>query len=134
MGLLLLRTDPFLFNGATITFSENTRKNRTGPSSTGAAAAGVGGGSGSGTNIQPSAALAFAPRNARKPGKTLGKGRAPIKDAAPIAPSSGQDDFRAFLEGKNKQREAKLAAKRTAPADEGAGEEANGDAKRTKTE
>lgn len=130
----MLRTEPFIFNGATITFSENTRKNRSGLSAPGGTAAGVTGASSTTDSIQPSAALAFAPRNARKPGKTLGKGRVPIKDAAPVAPASGQDDFRAFLESKNKQREAKLAAKRTAPVEEGEGEESNGDAKRTKTE
>lgn len=145
IGLLLLRTEPFIFNGSTITFSENTRKHRNPPpgpqSGAGGSSSFAAADPSSGdTTIKPTAALAFAPRNARKPGKTLGKGRAPPKDAQPVKSASGQNDFRAFMDSKNKQREEKLAAKRTAPTD-GVGEdgdggkgEGEGSAKRAKVE
>jgi hypothetical protein len=62
-------------------------------------------------------ALAFAPRAARRPGNTLGKGKHGTSKAAPTplpVPASGnaQDAFRAVVDAKNKQREGNLESTR----------------------
>lgn len=94
-GKLLLRTEPFVFNGATITFTEQGARKPPTDSAT---------------------PLGFTPRNARKPG--IGKGRqAPAVDktlqpvfVAAGSANMGQNDFRAMVEAKNKKREANLVA------------------------
>lgn len=66
----------------------------------------------------PTSALSFAPRIAKRPGRTLGKGRHAASSTTPAIPadSSGsnapQDAFRALVESKNKQREGNLEASR----------------------
>ncbi len=100
MGKLLLHPEPFIFEGATITITEQPRrpfKQQAKPAQ--------------------ESALTFAPRT-RKPGKALGKGRGGA-DKPTFVPASGQDDFRALVDTKNKQREGNLAVKRGAGADDG---------------
>jgi hypothetical protein len=96
----LLRSEPFIFNDTTISFTEQSKTD----------------------------APAFAPR-VRK-GKALGKGRqAPAdKVLAPLAGGDkGQDDFRAIVMAKNTQRQGNLEAnlgKRAAEADDREGKKA----------
>jgi len=131
-GILLLRTEPFIFDGATITFTEQARKAPPPPKKPA-------------QQDPPASALSFAPRNARRPGKAIGKGRQapPDKTIAAVArptsdSSRDQGDFRAMVAAKNKQREAKLALangsqvgdKRPAAADE----DGDHDAKKPKTD
>lgn len=123
-GKLLLRVEPFIFQGATITFSEATR--RAPPPPTHPAENG-----GEESSSRPGA-LAFAPRASRRGGKALGKGRqAPAQDkslppsfvpaasAAAGSAASGEsktpDDFRQLIMAKNQQRQDNLAKKRSAP-------------------
>ena len=75
-------------------------------------------GSSNPSTVTPTSALSFAPRIAKRPGKTLGKGRHTASSTTPAIPanSSGtnapQDAFRALVESKNKQREGNLEASR----------------------
>lgn len=125
---MLLRTEPFVFEGSTIVFTELGRR----PQSTKQNDAK----SDTVTSVEhgnpalTSDSLAFAPRTARKMTKAISKGRqAPKVDKAlPVSLTAvpvegrGQDDFRAVVDLKNKQREGKLVErqahgeKRTATA------------------
>lgn len=62
-------------------------------------------------------ALSFAPRAARRSGKTLGRGNHGTTKAAPTplpttASGNAQDAFRAVVDAKNKQREGNLETTR----------------------
>ncbi len=138
---MLLRTEPFVFNGTTILITEqnDTRRSQlqvqptaststlnattVQPPTNGATALST---STSDTApAPPTSSLAFAPRARKR--KAIGKGRtAPldktIQTTLPVfVPSSsssqgdqvekGQDDFRALVNAKNKQREGRLIAK-----------------------
>ena len=95
-GFLQLRSEPFIFEGTTITFTEQARRGA--------------------PPLADGQALSLVPRINRKAG--IGKGRqAPAIDKAlPAAMhakpdgSRSQDDFRALMDAKNKQRGEKLAA------------------------
>ena len=102
--MLLLRAEPFVFEGATITFSEQRRRPPPEPAE------------GTTERILSGSSLNLAPRIVRKPG--IGKGRqAPAVDKSlsrHLAVSNqdllglrDQNDFRAIVEAKNKQRELK---------------------------
>ncbi|WOO76790.1 putative RNA-binding protein [Vanrija pseudolonga] len=127
-GLLLMRTEPFEFNGATLRIGDQSERAK--PSAPGGEAAAP-------AASAPQSSLAFAPR-ARKPAKSLGKAYQPPKKAAATAASvpttggQGQDSFRQFMTATNEKRktnlDAKIAEKR-GPEDEPEGE---GEAKRAK--
>ncbi|KAL1413103.1 Splicing factor [Vanrija albida] len=127
-GLLLIRSEPFVFNGATIRIGDQSERAKPNASKAEASAPAASG---------PQSSLAFAPR-ARKPAKSLGKAYQPPKKAAataasvPTTGSQSQDSFRQFMTATNEKRktnlDAKIAEKR-APEDEPEGE---GEAKRAK--
>lgn len=110
-GLLLMRTEPFIFNGATIRIGERAPRNRpVAPAAAAAQAAPL-----------PTSSLAFAPR-ARKPAKALpsayhvpkaAAATAAIAAEAPIPQSgaTGQDAFRAFMTATNEKRRDNLDEK-----------------------
>ena len=102
VGKLLLRTDPFVFNGVTLTIIQQSRRTERVDDK---------------ARDVPSTSLNFAPRAARK-GKSLGKAPAIPKSASP-KPQGGyenQDSFRTFVQSKNAQRGDKR------PAEDGEGE------------
>lgn len=126
-GLLLMRTEPFIFNGATIRIvdqnaavehkSKEQHKRPAGAASGSGTAVAAEGSSRHGPPLIPQSSLAFAPR-ARKAAKPLGKAyvtpkAAKASAAAAPAPAagSGQDAFRAFMTATNEQRKDKLEAK-----------------------
>lgn len=88
----------------------------------------------------PTSVLAFAPRTAKRPGKTLGKGRHILANAtAGLVGSSSaeapQDAFRALVKSKNKQREGNLETSRAKRPHEEPGPalDNQGDVKKPKT-
>lgn len=96
-----------MVEGVTITITEHARRQPTGPPVEQKKAQSV-----------PENALSFAPRAAKRPGSTLGKGRHGTTNAvAPPLPSSAsgnaQDAFRAVVDAKNKQRERNLESTRS---------------------
>nr|XP_031864419.1 uncharacterized protein CI109_000333 [Kwoniella shandongensis]KAA5531491.1 hypothetical protein CI109_000333 [Kwoniella shandongensis] len=99
-GKLLLRTEPFLFEGQEITIAEQARRPPPPPPTPAAGAA-------------PESSTMFAPRAARK-GKVIAKPRptAAVAASKPNQTQAGQDDFRALVAAKNKQREDNLAGAR----------------------
>ncbi|OCF40172.1 hypothetical protein I317_05996 [Kwoniella heveanensis CBS 569] len=118
-GKLILRTEPFIFDGREIEITEQSGRPShpaSAPAATQATATATA------TSSAPAAitATSFAPRATRK-GKVLAKPRpTAVIAAVSIANSSGngavaqaqargQDDFRALVASKNKQREEKLA-------------------------
>ncbi|ORX37192.1 hypothetical protein BD324DRAFT_681110 [Kockovaella imperatae] len=116
VGTLLLRTEPFIFEGAHITFTQQSRraghavqKERT-------------------SQTNGPAALNFAPRAARK-AKVLGKAPAVSRKTAlgpgVENPKGGQDSFRDFVQTTNAHRAEKRAAEQA---------EGDGPSKRSKTE
>jgi hypothetical protein len=135
VGKLLLRPEPFIFNGAQITITDHGRRPPP-PASESTPAT---------TTAAPQTALSFAPRAARKP-KAIGKGRhAPAVDKAlpPMFVASSaqdgadksQDDFRAMVAAKNKQREAKLTENREQAGEKrNAQDQENHEVKRQRTE
>lgn len=102
-GALLMRPEPFLFNGATVRIQDHP-ESKAAPSKPAAAMAA----STSQPQAAPASALSFAPRP-RKANKAMGGAyrppRAATATAAP-APSggSGQDAFRAFMNMTNESR------------------------------
>lgn len=124
-GKLLLRAEPFVFQGASITFTEASRRAPPPPSQSKE--------NGGDEGASRPGALAFAPRASRRGGKALGKGRqAPAQDkslppsfvpaasastgAAASGDSKTPDDFRLLIVAKNQQRQDNLAKKRSAPS------------------
>ncbi|EAL22747.1 hypothetical protein CNBB1950 [Cryptococcus deneoformans B-3501A] len=112
VGKLLLRTEPFIFNGNEITFTEQNK--RLPPAKE------IKEDSGNDRNVKLSStpsgpSTMFAPRAARK---ALAKPRptavaaAKAVAASPGISAQGQDDFRALVAAKNKQREEKLNSAR----------------------
>ncbi|KAK8858792.1 hypothetical protein IAR55_003022 [Kwoniella newhampshirensis] len=89
---------PFVFEGQEITIAEKDRRAPPAPPAPAASAAAV-----------TESSTMFAPRTARK-GKVIAKPR-PTAAVAALKPNqtqAGQDDFRALVAAKNKQREDKL--------------------------
>ncbi|WWC70989.1 uncharacterized protein I206_104942 [Kwoniella pini CBS 10737] len=110
VGKLLLGSEPFVFEGNEIHFTD--RKNRPAPPTRAAA--------------DTITTTSFAPRAARK-AKVIAKPRptaiAAVGSASSSNPSStpatqGQDDFRALVAAKNKQREDNLTTARDGTAGE----------------
>ncbi|OWZ67231.1 hypothetical protein AYX14_00331 [Cryptococcus neoformans] len=108
VGKLLLRTEPFIFNGNEITFTEQNKRPPPAKETRDD--------SGNDKDVKSSSAPSgpstmFAPRAARK---ALAKPRptavaaAKAVAASPGISAQGQDDFRALVAAKNKQREEKL--------------------------
>lgn len=111
---MLLRPEPFIFEGVAIDVGEHGRRTEAGRR---AAPADVGVTPSSSAASSSASSLTFAPRAAAKrPGKSLGKGRPmPKSEHMPPLVSAGataQDAFRAIVESKNKQREVNLETSR----------------------
>jgi hypothetical protein len=133
VGKLLLRTEPFIVEGSTITFADSGRRQAATPAEH----------KDSKTSEVKGDALSFAPRAARRSGKTLGRGKHGASNAAPTplpvtASGNAQDAFRAVVDAKNKQREGNLESTRgkrqldqAADAGEGTGDDQ--EAKKSKT-
>jgi hypothetical protein len=122
---LLLRPEPFIFNNVTISITEQQRRPKEVKPREDVDA-----------SKPPTTALSFAPRAARRPG--IGKGRqAPVdkklEQALPatVKGTGTQDEFRAMMEAKNRQRGGQSAEGGEKRAAED-GEEP--EAKRTKQE
>lgn len=91
VGTVLLRSEPFVFNGATITFSEQARRPKPAKPS------------------EEKTALSFAPRAARRGGKVIGKARTVTKAPAepvPPKPAGDQDFYRNLVATTNEKRKA----------------------------
>ena len=133
VGKLLLRTEPFVVEGSTITFADSGRRHAAPPAEQKKSEA---------SEVKGDA-LSFAPRAARKSGKTLGRGKHGASNATPTplpvtASGNAQDAFRAVVDAKNKQREGNLESTRgkrqldqAADAGEGPGDDQ--EAKKPKT-
>ena len=86
----MLRSEPFVFNGATITFSEQARRAKPAKPS------------------EEKTSLSFAPRAARRGGKVIGKARPVAKaaESAPAKPAGDQDFYRNLVATTNEKRKA----------------------------
>ncbi|WVF68817.1 hypothetical protein IAT40_003590 [Kwoniella sp. CBS 6097] len=116
-GKLVLRTEPFIFEGHEIQFTEQSVKPTQPPA---AAAPSTTSATATSSAAPAVTATSFAPRATRK-GKVLAKPRPTAVNAAidaanraqngggAASQAQGQDDFRALVASKNKQREEKLA-------------------------
>lgn len=134
MGKLLLRTEPFIYNGTTVAITEHSRRPTVTSDATTQDKAGAG-------TAATTSSLSFAPRTAKRPGKVLGKGRHVQPKAAAGSNSAGvessgnaQDAFRALVESKNKQRESNLATSRAKRSLEEQGSVDQDESKKPKTE
>ena len=107
VGKLLLRSEPFVLEGSTITFVESGRRHPAPPVDQKKTKA----------PEEKGDSLSFAPRAARRSGNTLGRGNHGNKNAAPTplplsVSGNAQDAFRAVVDAKNKQREGNLESTR----------------------
>lgn len=115
---MLLRTEPFIFDGATISFEEQGRRSQPNQDEASAPSDGA---------SRP-VSQAFAPRAMRK-SKGIGKGRAApavdralpptfVSASANGQPAVGQDSFRDFVAAKNEQRGERLLEKQKRPLED----------------
>ena len=92
VGVLLLRTEPFVFNGTEIPITENVRRSEKAKTEKPA------------NSDSTASSLSFAPRAARRGGKVIGKPRDPVPQAQHAPKAENQDFFRNLVSATNKER------------------------------